>query len=322
MKQLSKKLQAGFTLLEMVLVLFLIGLMASATLILTENVEDQAKYDETRHRIELMRKAIVGDPSRTLNGQAEISGFVADMGRLPGCVRELLHAESCSGSPLNTTTLDASTGLGSIWRGPYIQVVPERDGSLHFRDGYGNSDASDAQNSGWKIWQMNDASGASTAIASNAVSIKLQSYGYDPSDASNAYPTSGPLDLVVSSDWLLQQPVTISVTISNQTSTAQPSADVSLALSFFTTDANYIDTDLKGITAGSISTAHDYTLDFTLDTSEAIAIGTRGYIVSCSSDAVFDGDCDSGNGKISTDNIRYTRVAPRQTISDLNWIIE
>lgn len=88
--RLFRHRQTGFTLLELVLVLFLIALMASAALLLTEGVEDQARYDETKRRMELIRKAIVGDPSRTVNGGPEISGFVADMGRLPGCVAELL----------------------------------------------------------------------------------------------------------------------------------------------------------------------------------------------------------------------------------------
>ena len=167
MTRLSRSLQFGFTLLEILLVLFLIGLMASATLMLTENVEDQAKYDETKRRMEMMRNAIVGDPTRTVNGSPEISGFVADMGRLPICIAELLelgdekspstipktYKSSCDASQTITIwSIDVSTGIGSGWRGPYIQVLTERNGDLRFRDGYGNSDSStalDAQNSGW-----------------------------------------------------------------------------------------------------------------------------------------------------------------------------
>lgn len=79
--------QQGFTLLEIVLVLFLLALMASSTLFLTQNVEDQAKYDATKQRLQMIRTAIIGDTSRTINGQPEISGFASDMGRLPECLR-------------------------------------------------------------------------------------------------------------------------------------------------------------------------------------------------------------------------------------------
>lgn len=197
--------QTGFTLLEMLLVLFLIGLMASTTLMITEGVEDQAKYDDTKRRMEIMRKAIVGDPTRTVNGGPEISGFVADMGRLPLCIAELLTAGVVSGagptfvSPCNVTKeifswqQDVDSQVWSGWRGPYIQVQPERNGELRFRDGYGNSDPDatiDARKSGWN-WTLS----ASDTIA------HIQSRGFDGSElypigatVSDAIPLVNPSD--------------------------------------------------------------------------------------------------------------------------------
>ncbi len=168
--------QRGFTLLEMLLVLLLMGLVASAGLMLTEGVEDQSKYDETKRRMELIRKAIIGDPTRTVNGAPEISGFVADMGRLPNDLRELLQIKYCykdfpteSDCTTNGATwyeaeaykngvcsdpayIDKAdceavaetwtpnaAELSVGWRGPYLQVSPEHHGGLHIRDGYGNS---------------------------------------------------------------------------------------------------------------------------------------------------------------------------------------
>lgn len=176
--------QTGFTLLEMVLVLFLVGLMASATLMLTENVEDQAKYDETKRRMDIMRKAIVGDPTRTVNGGPEISGFVADIGRLPKCVAELLvlgeeiipptnpqtYASPCDDTAITVWQQDTDSHVWSGWHGPYIQVLPERNGELRFRDGYGNSDPDttiDGQNSGWIF---NESLGT-LSLTSNGVDI-------------------------------------------------------------------------------------------------------------------------------------------------------
>jgi prepilin-type N-terminal cleavage/methylation domain-containing protein len=193
----------GFSLLEMLLVLFLMALMASAGLMLTEGVEGQAKYDETKRRMELMRKAIVGDPTRTVNGSPEISGFVADMGRLPGCVRELLERNDCTdiANALTKWNIDPNSGLGSGWRGPYIQVSPEQDGKLRFRDGYGNSndaETSDARNFGWN-WQIYDTDDNPVLLANfvdspaSAVKIRMQSEGFDPTNANDNYPV-GALD--------------------------------------------------------------------------------------------------------------------------------
>lgn len=170
-------IQRGFTLLEMVLVLFLMALVASAGLMLTEGVEDQAKYDETKRRMELIRKAIVGDPTRTINGAPEIGGFVADMGRLPLCVAELLDLgdEIMSAtiprtfqSPCTDTVVipeahdDANSGLTFGWRGPYVQLLTDSDGQRRLRDGYENDDGS--VNFGW-------------GFSNDNLEIKMQSPG-------------------------------------------------------------------------------------------------------------------------------------------------
>ena len=197
-----KPIQTGFTLLEMVLVLFLISLMASATLFLTENVEDQAKYDETKRRMEIIRQAIVGDPTRKLNCQTEISGFASDMGRLPNCVAELLTAGTASGaeyqspcdnSLITSWTEDSATEIWFGWNGPYIQVLPERDGRLRFRDGYNNFDATqsvDAINSGWN-WGVYDSSSALNAL------VRIRSAGINSLfDDTDDYPSAASLSVV------------------------------------------------------------------------------------------------------------------------------
>lgn len=190
---------SGFTLLEMILVLFLIGLMASATLLLTENVEDQAKYDETKRRMVIIRTAIIGDATRKVNGGTEISGFAADMGRLPACLRELLEQSNCqdASGALPAWSYNSITDIYTGWRGPYIQATPERTGNLRFRDGYGNSGATtaiDSQNSGW-VWRLYDSSNSETTTTDNAVSIRIQSSGATiesaddyPSGAINSVP--------------------------------------------------------------------------------------------------------------------------------------
>ena len=182
----------GFTLLEMLLVIFMMALVASTGLMLTEGVEDQSKYDETKRRMELIRKAIIGDPTRTVNGAPEISGFVADMGRLPECLAELLELGTEKApatiprtfeSPCDDTVTvtewnqDANSDLGGGWRGPYLQLLPDADGRKRIRDGYENDDGS--VNFGW---QFSDAS----------AEIRVQSAGingvFDGAIPSDDYP--------------------------------------------------------------------------------------------------------------------------------------
>jgi len=320
-------LQSGFTLLEMVLVLFLVGLMASATLMLTEGVEDQAKYDDTKRRMEIMRKAIVGDPTRTVNGGPEISGFVADMGRLPGCVRELLEPLQCDGSPLGAWSIDASTGLGFGWRGPYIAVLPERNGDLRFRDGYGNTgtdvsgatgsnlDASNAgdeeRDSGW-TWKLLHTSNASDAI------IHLQSYGIN---GSNKYPKGTTIDDVVPLVYERNHLINID-SLSGRIrfldlSTAIPSTDLKLILHY--PDSSGAPTsETSDFTIDASTAASGYSPLITFTSGKYIPMGVRAIQIVCDdvNGYVYDGTCTNSTDTPS-ENIT---ISPTSQTTQFNLI--
>jgi prepilin-type N-terminal cleavage/methylation domain-containing protein len=320
---------SGFTLLEMLLVLFLMALVASAGLMLTEGVEDQAKYNETRRRMEMMRRAIVGDPTRTVNGSPEISGFVADMGRLPGCVGELLGLgpertpvtdprtfESPCDNTVTIPEWHMDDGIASGWRGPYIQVLPERDGELRFRDGYGNSDASDARNSGW-------------AYSVYTETVSLASAGFDPVDSGDDTTAA---ELVVGADWQLDG---LLVNFLNRNAdNALPISNVNLNLRVYLSSlTDYVTGDAGfgaalTVPAGEIPASNGKSYAFTFDALNRVPIGQHGYAVVCYQDppaiaddfVIFDGDCDSGNQKPAPSDIRRFTAVPRYNHT-LDWII-
>jgi hypothetical protein len=164
--------------------------MASATLFLTENVDSQAKFDETTRRMEIIQQAILGDSTRRLNGETEISGFAADMGRAPDCIRELLEAVDCNGNSLAFWQQDVDSLLWSGWRGPYIQVTPELNANRRFRDGYGNTGANnndDQENSGWQY-------------ANGQSGVTLSSEGFENTTDTDDFPPDGANNIVLPSD--------------------------------------------------------------------------------------------------------------------------
>lgn len=173
---------AGFTLVELLLILFILGSLALLTTAIVDGVDEQARYDDTKQRLGLIKRATVGDPTRTVNGEPEISGFVADMGRLPACLRELLDGKCADADPDPAGwVLDAQSGIWAGWRGPYLETLPGRDG-LSFPDGWRT--AGDAPNYGWIFGQHAEADGTAcaTAAASAAVvpdKIIVQSCGSD-----------------------------------------------------------------------------------------------------------------------------------------------
>jgi prepilin-type N-terminal cleavage/methylation domain-containing protein len=304
----------GFSLLEMLLVLFLMALMASAGLMLTEGVEDQAKYDETKRRMEMMRRAIVGDPTRTVNGGPEISGFVADMGRLPGCVAELLESgpeklpatdPRTFSSPCNATVtvtewhIDADTGIASGWRGPYLQVMPDRDGARRFRDGYGNDDNS--ENFGWNY------------SAADSV-VRVQSAGmngaFDGPAYIDDYPAGATMaavpELVNERDYLVNLQGWHGRILFRNTNTASAlpkdeDGDIQLKLRLHYLDeagnAQSIDSTSFQLAKGAVP-ANDsrYSDEITFPASApTIPWGIRSIQVLCndSNEYVFDGNCDA-----------------------------
>ncbi|MBD9362789.1 type II secretion system protein [Methylomonas fluvii] len=335
----SLRPQLGFTLLEMLLVIFLMALVASTGLLLTEGVEDQAKYDETKRRMELIRKAIVGDPTRTVNGAPELSGFVADMGRLPLCLAELLRlgdevlpatVPKTFKSPCDDTeivsewNLDQNTGVGIGWRGPYLQVIPESGGGLRFRDGYGNEGANaaaDALNSGWHY----SVTAATTSLASEGTDLTV------------ATDDVAAPQLIVSADWQVPLPAAVSVTFENQSGAPLPTPNpVNLVLRLYLSDlTDYVDSD-EGtpdylvLAKDSVLGSGQKTETFKLSTPPLLPIGQRGYAIVCfgvpsanpDDFVIFDGDCQAGNSVPAVSNIRSFSVLPRQTLNlALNWII-
>jgi prepilin-type N-terminal cleavage/methylation domain-containing protein len=195
MNKTSPTLAQGFTLIEMTVVLLLITLLASVAIRETNSLSFQVRYEQTQERLERIREAILGNPRQIINGQQAISGFVADMGRLPENLRELLQSGSCSDptkkTPLtctapatwtwtsiityegkcsdttfSTKTACQTNGHGWLnvgWNGPYLQVS-------------GNPGDADVLTDGWGTnynWQMTGAD------------LVIESWGKDGLDEPN-----------------------------------------------------------------------------------------------------------------------------------------
>lgn len=142
--------RSGFTLLEVLMVVFILSAIALSTVSFTDELDQQIRFDDTATRSRYIRRAVVGDVSRDANGTPIVSGFVADVGRLPINLQELIEQGS-----LPSWQLDATSNQWFGWRGPYLETVREAVSGLKvYRDGWGNVDlvpANDALNFGWNV---------------------------------------------------------------------------------------------------------------------------------------------------------------------------
>ena len=123
--------QGGFTLLELLVVISILSGVAWIAMANVENTKDQFRYETTRNRLEQIRRAIVGQSDRTLNDEAELSGYVVDMGGLPTSLTHLLENPGTTSHSYNSTY-----NIWAGWNGPYLTSTSLT--GVKFVDGWGN----------------------------------------------------------------------------------------------------------------------------------------------------------------------------------------
>jgi prepilin-type N-terminal cleavage/methylation domain-containing protein len=95
----------GFSLIELILVIVIAGILASVAMRSMTAVEQTTRFEQTRHELDRLAWAMVGNPELVSDGHRVDFGYVGDIGALPSDPRDLLENRA---------------NLGT-WRGPYIQ---------------------------------------------------------------------------------------------------------------------------------------------------------------------------------------------------------
>lgn len=164
MNSISIRKHKGFTLVEVLTVMVVLVALASITIEMSAELAFQGRYEITKDRFEKIRRAIIGRPDVLVNGNPDISGFVADMGRPPDVLRELLQPFSCSDNTkkrprdcVSPATMDWTGGISYVedgttklkhgWNGPYLSSSAPADDTGTLSDGWGNK--SPSNNTGW-----------------------------------------------------------------------------------------------------------------------------------------------------------------------------
>jgi len=148
--------QCGFTLLEMVLVVFIMGTLAAVSLSFIENENHQQRFEDTRKRLMSINRAVVGEGVAQYGGESQLSGYAVDNGVLPGSIDNVLNKPTdyddyALQDPVFDPNPDATTGLNNgggtalngtgeqLFKGfrrGYLAVPPTTTGSA-YRDGWG-----------------------------------------------------------------------------------------------------------------------------------------------------------------------------------------
>jgi prepilin-type N-terminal cleavage/methylation domain-containing protein len=282
---------SGFTLIELLLVLFLMGLLATTATIMVDGLDTQSRYDETKRRMQMVKHAIAGDPQRIINNQPDIGGFVADIGRPPNTLQELLEQ---SGLPVYAE--DAVSGLSSGWRGPYLEII----GSKAFHDGYGNpGDASD--NYGWEF-----------AVTASGVDLSSKGAASGVADNITATPLLTPNDYQHTF-------TTVKINIHNRLGTASESATLKMRI-YYPIDGAIEEAESATFMFPVLSAVQSTQVTATFSDPLEVPIGTRAFAIVCDNDNVYDGNCD---GPVpDAQHAVHFILAPRAQPAVFDWILQ
>jgi len=330
----------GFTLLELLVVIGLLGLVAMSITSLV--VEDQGvkRQEVTEKRWDEIRKAIIGDTSRTLNGEPMLSGYVADMGRLPRNLTELMVKDyDDDNDPLTPEfsqpawaelpLYDAIAGytpptgvpekIGAGWRGPYLYT----GGSQYFKDGWNDAETTDL-NFDWAV-----------TLAGSAITV--QSLGLDNLAGGTEYNADYPVAGIVTvnaSEWqLATSTMQFEITFNKPPLAAQTALE--LRIYYFKDDASDVTPPADAIEEESSVIPFDLPTTPPTPVSTSITltvtplpVGKYAALVWCTQgtaseadDVVYDGDCNST--PIDTVKPYYFTLLPNMTLSTvkIHWNI-
>jgi prepilin-type N-terminal cleavage/methylation domain-containing protein len=120
MKHLNQ--HSGFTLVEVVLVIVIMGILVSTALNSITKVSDTVKVEQTKKEMDILAKSIAGDPDLNNNNVRSDFGYVGDVGALPNSLNNLI----------------TNPGGYITWNGPYFTNTFSQITDDYSKDAWGD----------------------------------------------------------------------------------------------------------------------------------------------------------------------------------------
>ncbi|MEW5702601.1 MAG: prepilin-type N-terminal cleavage/methylation domain-containing protein [Candidatus Zixiibacteriota bacterium] len=120
--QSHERRDQGFTLIEVLMTVVIIGILSTVALRALQNTVESARIRETQNEMDELAFAIAGNPDLYTNGLRVDFGYVGDNGSVPATLDNLV----------------ANPGGWATWRGPYIRHRFAEDPTGFKTDAWGN----------------------------------------------------------------------------------------------------------------------------------------------------------------------------------------
>ena len=157
--------------MEVIIMIAIIAVIMATGMKANQNVQLREKFENTIVEMQMLKRAIVGNPLLRTNGIRNDFGYVGEMGRLPASLSEVMSQSSQSAVNYNST-LHLSTG----WAGPYLQETFTNYTSNPLTDEFDNSyewDPTELPNGGDTISAKIISRGADKAVSGTGIDADI-----------------------------------------------------------------------------------------------------------------------------------------------------
>lgn len=135
----AKKLEKGFTLIEIVIVLAIIAILAAISLPAVYSQIVRAKEEAVKKEMENLKIALIGDPKLSNNGIRSDFGYLGDMGTFPEDLDKIaMKNNTAAGWSQPSWSFSGFLRTGAGWKGPYIKAIFSSENPLFKMDEWGN----------------------------------------------------------------------------------------------------------------------------------------------------------------------------------------
>ncbi len=124
---MNKLHQSGFSLVELVIIIVVLGILASVAVPMFSNMISSSKISATKSELESLKRAIVGNPRVVAGGELIDRGYQGDVGTAPAQLADLVT------KPASIVAYNRITRIG--WNGPYI----DNNNGDYLKDAWGNN---------------------------------------------------------------------------------------------------------------------------------------------------------------------------------------